>query len=155
MSVASDKEIVEAIVIVVAHGNTSGVAGARDAGFFGHVFKGAVGFLVVKAIPIFLAVFLRNRAFGRWIVDARAIGEEDVEATVVVVVEESNPRTHGLQQILFGGWGSLLLEMDAELLSHVDEAAWSGCKGLARTLAGQVLTGQILGEQILGEQALT
>jgi hypothetical protein len=32
VSVASDKEIVEAIVIVVAHGNTSGVASARDAG---------------------------------------------------------------------------------------------------------------------------
>ena len=72
-SVRGHIQIFIAIVIIVADRYTHSIAHTLQTGFFRYVLKGAVLPLVIEAIPILGACFLRDRPFGRWIPEGRAV----------------------------------------------------------------------------------
>ena len=93
---------------------------------------------MVETIPILRTIFLRNRAFGRGIIDARAIREEEVEPAIVIVIEEGNARAHGFEQVFLRGRRRRMFEMDTEFLGHVDKSAGGGsiqCRMILRRRA--------------------
>jgi len=75
------EEIVPAVVVVVADADASLPAGAREAGFRGDIGERAVAIIFVE---------MRGRLFAGFpiCVEARAVGEVNVEPAVVVVVEK-------------------------------------------------------------------
>ncbi len=72
------KQIVEAVVIVVADGNGGGPSVASEAGFFGDVDKGTVAIVFVEAVG-----GSRRRAF-----QTGAAEKKNVEPAIVVVVDK-------------------------------------------------------------------
>ena len=57
-------QVFEAVVVEVTDGDAHAVADALQAGFFGDVLEGAVFFLVVEAVPVGGAGFLRGRSLS-------------------------------------------------------------------------------------------
>jgi len=80
---------------------------------------------MIETVRIFRAGFAGNRANGCWVSEGGAVDEEDVEAAIVVVVEQSYARAHGLDEIFLGCVGGLCVEENVTTLSDVDEVA--GC----------------------------
>jgi hypothetical protein len=81
-------QIFESVVVVIADRNAGGVANAGKTCALRDIFEGSIRFLVIEPIPVLRAVLLRNRAFWCGIVEPRTVGEKDIEAAVVVVVEQ-------------------------------------------------------------------
>lgn len=129
---AGDVEVFVAVVVVVTDGYSHVVADALETGFLGDVFEGSVGLLMEEAVPGFGAGFLGDGAFGRRVGEGCAVGEEDVEAAIVVVVEESDAGAHGLDEVFFCSVRGLAVEDDVAGLGDVDEGAGGGRGGCGR-----------------------
>ena len=69
------------------------------------------------------AGFLRDRTLGSRVEEGSAVHQEEVQTTVVVIVEEGSPRAHGLRQVVFGGVGRDVIEANAECGSDIGELA--------------------------------
>src|ERR1035438_2421020 len=89
LSPATDEEIVEAIVIVVAHTNTRCPHGTLQSGLLRHVGEGAVAVVFVQAVG----------GPGRGAGEQGTAGDKDVEPAVVIVVEKGDPAAVGLQDV--------------------------------------------------------
>ena len=122
-AVAGDVEVFVAVVVVISDRYSHVVAYALQAGLLGDIFEGAAGFLMEEAVPILWAGLLRNGAERGWIGERRSVGEEDVETSVVVVVEESDAGAHGFDEVFLRGVGGLAVEEDVAALGDVDEVA--------------------------------
>ena len=59
-AVGRDVEVFESIVVVIANGNAHAIASSLQTGFLRDVFKGAIGLLMVKAVPVFGSAFGGN-----------------------------------------------------------------------------------------------
>ena len=121
-AVVGDVEIVEAVVVVVANGHAHAVAvlrHARDARLLADVDERAVGRLVIQPVPE-RGIGLVRLSF-RWhrVVDLRAVGEEDVEASVVVVVQQRYATAHRLDQVLVRRGGIPVREGNPRCLCRV------------------------------------
>ena len=123
-AVRGDVKIFEAVIIVIADRDAHAVTNTLQAGFFGHVFESAIGFLVVKAIPVTRAGLLRDSALGSRVLEGRAIHQENVEAAVVVVVEKRDAATHGFEQVVPGRMRREVIEVDGEGGCNVSEFPW-------------------------------
>ncbi len=90
--VVSEEDVFEAVVIVVGDGDARNPAGAREAGFRGHVGESAVAVVAIEAIA---------GAFGRG-AEAGAAEREDIEPTVVVVIEKGDAAAYGFEDVALG-----------------------------------------------------
>ena len=122
-SVSGYIEVFKSVVVVVPHGHSRGIAISGETSFFSHVLKCAIGFLMIEPVPVLRTVFPGNRAFQGGIVEPRAIGEKDIQASVIIVIEQGDARAHRLQEVFLAGCRSLLAEVNAELFRDIDEMA--------------------------------
>ena len=86
------EQVVPAVVVVVADADAGLPAGASQAGFFGDIGERSVAIVLVQ---------MRGRSLARRPVgvEARAIGEIDVEPAVVVVIEEGQAAAFGFNDV--------------------------------------------------------
>ena len=86
------EKIVPAVVVVIADANAGLPAGSREAGFRGDVGECSVAIIFVE---------MRCRLFARLPVrvEARAVGQINVEPAVVVVVEKSEAAAFGFDDV--------------------------------------------------------
>ena len=123
-AVRGNVEIFKAVVVIIADGDAHAVAEALQTSFLGHVFEGAIGFLVEEAVPVSWTGLLGDGALRRGILEGGAVNEENVEAAVVVVIKEGNTATHGFHQIVLGRMRRQVIEVDAEEGCNVSEFPW-------------------------------
>ena len=76
---------------------------------------------MIEPVPVLGTIFLRKLSQRHRIINARSVGEENVEATVVVVIQQGDARTHCLGKIFSRCRGGLMLEMNPQMLSFVYE----------------------------------
>src|ERR1043165_5979796 len=119
---AGDVEVYEAVAVEVSGRRAHRVAFAAQSRALGHVLEGAVRLLMIETIPEARLGFVGPRAFRHRVLKSRAGGEEEVEPTVVVVVEECDPSAHRLRQVLLRGGRGRVAEVDAGLRGDVCEA---------------------------------
>ena len=81
------------IVIVIPDSHAHAIAFAGHTCFFSHIGEGAIVVVVVQPIPVFGALFLERR-------DGGSVYHIDIQVAVVVVIEKSYSRHHGLRLIL-------------------------------------------------------
>jgi len=122
-AISGDEKIFMAVVVVVPDRNSCGITDAGNARLLGNIFECAVGLLVVKTVPVLWAVFLRNRILRHGLVNAAAVGEENIQSSVVVVVKKSHPRAHGFQQIFPRGVRCYACEVDTKFLGDINKFA--------------------------------
>ena len=114
-AIAGDVEIREAVVVVVADRHAhpvDAVCGAAETGLLRHVDEGAVTLLPVQAVPEPRVRLVGPLPRRLRVVDPRAVREEQIEPAVVVDVEHGHAAAHGLEQVLAGGGGVLVLEVE-------------------------------------------
>src|ERR1700723_2783951 len=75
-----------------------------EASTFGDVGESAIRILAVQSIPIGWISTIEVYGRGHLVANASAIHEENVQQTVVVVIEECDPSRHGFNQMLPGSW---------------------------------------------------
>src|SRR5579863_10376116 len=80
---------------------------------------------MVKTVPIFGIVLLRNGALGCGIVNPCTVGKKDIQPAIIVIVKQGDARSHSFEKIFLAGRGSLVTEMNSELLSGVEKGARS------------------------------
>src|SRR5262249_23942931 len=105
-AVAGYIDILEAVIVVVAdrHSHAVEVLGhSAEPGFPGNIAESAIRILVVQTIPEFRIRFVRHLAVGHGIVNASAVDKEEVQPSIVVIVQQSDPAPHGLDQVLVSG----------------------------------------------------
>src|SRR5277367_3099384 len=116
LAVVGHKEIIVAIVVVVAH--TTGLAPASfvfQTGTRRHISKCAIAIVLEKMTTGFLP--------GRKAFESPAIDEEEIEPAIRVVVVEGEPAARGFQQIFVGFLAAVDgLDGKAGLLHDVSEA---------------------------------
>lgn len=122
-AVRGNVEILEAIVVIVAHGDAHAVPGALQASSFRYILEAAVGFLMIETVPVRRPRLFGDGALGRRILQRRAVDQENVEPAIVVVVEQRDTGAHGFDQIFPGGMRGLILKMDARFFGEVHEMA--------------------------------
>ena len=119
-AVAGYVDIFEAVVVVVADCHAHAVVvlwHSGEAGLFRHIGKRAIGVLMIEPVPELAVGLVGQFAVRHRIVDLSAVGEEDVQPSVVVVIEQRDAAAHGLHQVLIRGGGVFVLEVDS---------GWSG-----------------------------
>ena len=124
-AVVGDVEVCEAVVVVVADRDAHAVVVLRHAGETGllrDVDERAIRVLVIEAIPEVRVGLVGQFARRHRVVDLRAVGEEHVQAAVVVVVQQRHAAAHGLHQILVRRRGVAMCEVDAGRLRDVGES---------------------------------
>jgi hypothetical protein len=131
-AVSGDIEIFIAIVVIVAHGDAHAKTHARKPGFLRDVFEGSIRFLVEEAIPILGVRLGRNDSSRSRIAQGGSIHQEDVETPVVVIVEQSYTRPHGLRQIFPGSVRSDMREVEGARAGDIDEISRAGCQAKQR-----------------------
>ena len=99
------------------------IANAFESRLLGDVLEGSIGLLVVHAIPILRAGFLRNRTLGRGIGVGCAVDQVKIEPAIVVAIEKRRAGAHGLNQIFARGVRRLVQKMHARLLGDIDKPA--------------------------------
>src|ERR1700722_3624727 len=75
-----------------------------EASTFGDVGESAIRILAIQAIQIGWISTIEVYGRGHLVANASAIHEENVQQTVVVVIEECDPSRHGFNQMLPGSW---------------------------------------------------
>src|ERR1035437_79116 len=104
------------VIVIVANRNSHIVSSARQTGCVSHVGEDAVAIIAEKAVAEFGRVFFQLGDIG-------AIGEENVGASVAVVVKDGNAAQHGLGHILCGSDAILQSECNLPKLK-LDGSAW-------------------------------
>ena len=89
---AGHEDILKAIVIVVADGNSDVEALAGHAGCGGHISKRAIAIVAEEAVGVLRTIFHQSG-------HGRAVHDVNVQQPVVVVIEDRHSATHGLRQI--------------------------------------------------------
>jgi hypothetical protein len=89
---AGNKNVVEAVVIVIADGNAEGPeAGTAEAGLCGNVLKSTVAIVGLEAVG----------GIGRGGCGAALAGQDDdIHPAVVIVVDESGAAAHGFEDVV-------------------------------------------------------
>src|SRR5205823_3320225 len=98
--IAGNKQILVAIVVVIADSYTDLVSPAGNARAFTDILKGSVRLLVIEAAPVFRSSFLRHSVRRHGIEQASTVDEKYIEAAVVVAVEQRHSRCNRFEQVL-------------------------------------------------------
>ena len=123
-AVAGHVNIFKAVVVKVSYCHAHPVVilwHSGEAGLFGYIGEGAVGILVIQAIPELAVGLIGQFTVRHRVVDLSAIGEEDVQTAVVVVVKYRHATPHRFHEILVGGGRVFVLEVDSARPSDVTE----------------------------------
>src|SRR5260221_257785 len=123
-AVAGHVNILEAVIVIIAYGYAHCVVVLRhsgESGLFRHIRECAVGVLVIEPVPEPAIRLIRQFAIRHGIVDLRAVREEDIEPSIVVIVQEGYSSSHGFQQVLVGSYRAFVLEIDSAGLRDVGE----------------------------------
>src|SRR5579884_245281 len=127
-AIRGDIEVGPAVVVVVGHGNALRIALIEvQAGLMRHIAKGAIAVVAVEGAG--WAGGLSGRQGGR--VGGGGgrrpgLDEEDVEVSVVVIVEEGAAARRGLDKVVRAARTVVQAEMDSSLACHVPEAHRDG-----------------------------
>src|SRR5581483_11479916 len=116
--------VLESIVVIIPHRHSHVVVILRhstDTGFFRDIGESAVGVLTVEPVPELWIGFVGQLAIRHGIVDFGAIGKEDVQPSVVVVIKKSDTSSHRLDQVLITGCRVLLLKLDFSSFGDISE----------------------------------
>src|SRR5580692_5410528 len=73
-----------------------------EASLLGDIGEAAIGILTVQAIPVGWISTIEVDRSGHSVADVPAVHEENVQQSVVVVIEEGYASRHGFNQILPG-----------------------------------------------------
>jgi len=111
---AGNVKIDEAIIVIVAGGHSHGVADALQASFLGYIGEGGIPVVAEEPVGITGIALLKRR-------DGRAIGKENVQQAVIVVVEDSNAAGHRFKRVPLRTDAVLELELDLRLFDDVLE----------------------------------
>src|SRR5882762_3417993 len=128
-AVVGHVDIFEAVVVIVAHGDAHSVVVLRHSGearLFRDVGKRAVGVLVIEPVRELPVGLVGELAVRHGIVDLCAIDKEDVEPSIVVVIQQCYAASHGLDQVLVRGRGVFVFEIDSRGLGDVRELHFGG-----------------------------
>src|SRR6185437_14512700 len=87
-----DEEVWIPVVVIVADGNASIESRSPQVRLIRYVSECAIAIVAKKAVAIFWVILFQSG-------QVRAIGEENVEAAIAVVVEDRNPTRHGFRNI--------------------------------------------------------
>ncbi len=90
---ASHEDVLKAVVIVIADGYTNVETLAHHVGSFRHVCKSAIAVVTKEAIRVL-------RTFFHQAGHPRAVHDEDIQHTIVVVIEDGDSSAHRLRQVL-------------------------------------------------------
>ena len=122
-AVTSDVEVGSAVVVVVAHGHSHVVTAiAEEARWAGHVREHPLAVVVEQAVGEAGPLLLRADARRHGVFQLGAVGEEDVQPSIAVVVENGDAAAHGLDQVLLRGRRALVNKDDPALARDVGEA---------------------------------
>src|ERR1700728_3883506 len=102
---SSDVQIDKAVIVVVTSGDTHGIAGARQTGLFGDVCESSVSIVAKESVIKGRTAFFQRR-------NCRSVGKEDIQQTVVVVIEERDAARHCLYRVALRANTILQFEMD-------------------------------------------
>src|ERR1700730_12073946 len=127
-AIGSHIQILVAIVIVVPDCYPHAVAGTLEPSSLGYVFKRAVGLLMEKSIPVLRTGFPRDAAFWSGISERSAVHQENVETSIIVVIEQRHACSHGFRQIVLGSVGGEVLEVQAKRCRSIGELAGQGLR---------------------------
>ena len=92
---AGDINILPAIVVEIADGDTHIVAISRQPDLLRDVREGSIMVVMEQAVVVFGRIFLEG-----W--NRRPVNEEDVRVPVVVVIDQTHPGDHRLRLVLVG-----------------------------------------------------
>src|SRR4029077_14389076 len=113
--VIRDVNVFESVVVVIADRHAHSVTILRHAGesrFFGHIGEGAIGILVIQTIPELAIGLIGGLTFGHGVIDLCAIDKENVQPSIVVVIQERDASAHGLDQVLVRSGRVFVFEVD-------------------------------------------
>src|SRR5206468_493614 len=102
------------------------IANSRHTRPLGYILECAVFPLMEKPVPIFWVILHRHCSFGHGIGDMSSIHDEDVQTTVIVVIEQGDTRTHSFWKIFLRGGRSLVFEVKIDSVSDVLKANGRG-----------------------------
>src|SRR2546426_12546034 len=102
-AVRGNVEIFKAVVVIIADGDAHAVAEALQTSFLGHVFEGAIGFLVEEAVPVSWTRLFGGGGLRRGVLEGGAGNEEKSEGGGVVGIQKGENDTHGFPPKRTGG----------------------------------------------------
>src|SRR3954464_7625554 len=115
LPVVRDEDIFEPVVVVISHSDSAGPAASNQACLLGHISERAIAVVLVQAVGC-----SRHR-----LSDPDAAENENVEPSIVVVVQESDTAAGGLEDIGFVLDSSVDDRMnEASLRRHIREVSW-------------------------------
>ncbi len=121
LTVRSDEEIVVAVVVVVTHGHAHSQKFHIQARFMRRVRKRTVMIVVVQ---------LRGGMFLNVARPVHPVDEKNVRPAVIVVIDESNARSHGFGQKFLSKCAIVVDKANAGLLRNIaelDRSRFRGC----------------------------
>jgi len=84
-----------------------------------------------ETVPVCRFCLFRNRPFGRRIAERRVIDHEQIQAPIVIVVEQGNPGPHCLNQVLLRSVRIEVLEPHSACRGSIGKFWRNGeCRGL-------------------------
>src|SRR5207302_1360110 len=93
---SGDEQVELAVVVVIGDGHTHSPATTGEASFLGDVLESAVGFLAVESDE--------RIAAGAEALDGGPVDEHDVEAAVIIAIEQTDAAADGVDDVVgFGG----------------------------------------------------
>src|SRR5882724_10207867 len=110
LTIVGDEEIFKSVVIEVADARTLSPTELRQSSFFGHSRKGAVPVVSIELITGLPAFWKAFESAGR--------DEENIRITVIVVIDEGDSVTQGLENVFF--------ELVAAAVEGIFEAGFQG-----------------------------
>ena len=101
-SITSNINIFPAIVVIVCHGNAHSPAACRETRSLSHILEMTPSIAPIKStndIPSLTETL-----------DSRAAHEKNIQVPIVVIIKESGPTPHGLNDVLLGQTSLDILE---------------------------------------------
>ena len=74
---------------------------------------------MIQTVPELAVRLVGKFAVRHWIFDLRPIGKEDIQPTIVVIIEHSNSAPHRLYQVLVRSGRVFVLEINFDELADI------------------------------------
>ena len=111
---AGNVQIDKSIVVIIPSSDSHGIPNAFHSRLLGHIRKGTIAIVAIKAVPVARVGLLKRR-------NGCAIGKENVQQAVVVVVKHRNPAQHRFDRVALGGNAVLKLKSDTGTFDQIFE----------------------------------
>ena len=113
---AGYKNVFVAVVIVVADGHSDVITRTGEPGFFGYVLEVAVAIVFKETIRVLRGTLAKG-------LDVGAVGEENIQLAIIVVVKNGDPAGHGLGRVTLRSFVGFELKSD-RLIVEMNGASW-------------------------------